>query len=68
MNSDAYILVEETITVANTEVTVAETRNINEKVLFKNCTSFTNCTNKINNAQVDDAKKLDIVMPMYNLI
>ena len=68
MNSDAYILVEETITVANTEVTDAETRNINEKVLFKNCTSFTNCTNKINNAQVDDAKKLDIVMPMYNLI
>ena len=47
MNSDAYILVEETITVANTEVTDAETRNINEKVLFKNCTSFTNCTNKI---------------------
>ena len=30
--------------------------------------SFTNCISEINNAQVDNAKYIDIVMPMYNLI
>ena len=30
--------------------------------------SFTNCICEINNPQVDNAKDLDIVMPMYNLI
>ena len=26
------------------------------------------CTTEINNTQVDDAQKIDVVMPMYNLI
>ena len=30
--------------------------------------SFTDCISEINNAQVDNAKYIDIVMPMYNLI
>ena len=29
---------------------------------------FTNCISEINNTQVDNAKDIDIVMPMYNLI
>ena len=29
---------------------------------------FTACISKINNAQIDNAKYLDIVIPMYNLI
>ena len=29
---------------------------------------FTNCISEINNKQVDNAKDIDIVMPMYNLI
>ena len=37
-------------------------------VVFKNCAPFTNCPSKINNTQVDNAKDIDIVMPMYNLI
>ena len=37
-------------------------------VAFKNCIPFTNCISEINNTQVDDAKDIDIVMPMYNLI
>ena len=65
-NSEAYILVTETITVAITAFTNNET-NINKKVVFKNCASFTNCTSKINKTQVDDAKELDIMMLMYNL-
>ena len=28
---------------------------------------FTNCISEINNTQVDNAKDIDIVMPMYNL-
>ena len=39
-----------------------------KKVIFKNCASFINCISKINNAQVDNAKDVDIVMPIYNLI
>ena len=39
-----------------------------KKVIFKNCAPFTDCISKINNTQVDNAKDIDIVMPMYNLI
>ena len=35
---------------------------------FKNCAPFTNCISEINNTQVDNAKDIDIIMPMYNLI
>ena len=35
---------------------------------FKNCAPFTNCISEINITQVDNAKDIDIVMPMYNLI
>ena len=35
--------------------------------MFKNCAPFTNCISEINNTQIDKAKDIDIVMPMYNL-
>ena len=35
---------------------------------FKNCAPFTNCISGISNTQVDNAKDIDIVMPMYKLI
>ena len=57
-----------TITVNNTAATDADANNTNKKVIFKNCALFTNCISKINNTQVDNAKGIDIVMPMYNLI
>ena len=41
---------------------------LTKKVIFKNCAPFTNCISEINNTQVDNAKDIDIVMPMYNLI
>ena len=66
--SDAYILVKGTITVNNTATAGAAANNINKKVMFKNCAPFTNCISEINNTQVDSAKDIDIVMPMYNLI
>ena len=39
-----------------------------KKIIFKNCAPFTNCISKINNSNVDNAKDIDIVMSMYNLI
>ena len=38
------------------------------QVELKNCASFTNCINKINHTQIDNAKEIDIVMQTYNLI
>ena len=66
--SDAYILVKGTITVNNTAAADADANNSNKKVIFKNCAPFTNCISEINNTQVDNAKDIDIVMPMYKLI
>ena len=68
--SDAYILVKGTITIAGTGVDAAA-RQADERdkgVIFKNCPPFTNCISEINNTQVDNAKDIDIVMPVYNLI
>ena len=36
--------------------------------MFKNCALFTHCITEINNTEIDDAQKIDFVMPMYNLI
>ena len=66
--SDAYILVKGTISVTNTAVAGVAANNINKKVIFKNCVPFTNCISEINNTQIDNAKDIDIVMYMINLI
>ena len=68
--SEAYILVKGTITITGEGADPA-TRQADERdkdVVFKNCAHFTNCISEINNTQVDNAKGIDIVMPMYNLI
>ena len=59
-----HILVSRIITVAGS---VAGGGNNNKKVTLKNCAPFTNYISEINNTQVDNAKDIDIVMPMYNL-
>ena len=45
-----------------------KTHGRDKGVAFKNCAPFTNCISEINNTQGDNAKDIDIVMPMYNLI
>ena len=40
----------------------------NKGVIFKNYAPFTDCIIEINNTQIDNAKDLDVVIPMYNLI
>ena len=44
-----------------------ERERTNEKAIFKNCVPFTDCKSEIHNAQVDNAKNLDVVKRMYNL-
>ena len=66
--SDAYILFKGNITVNNTAGAGAAANNTNKRVIFKNCTPFTECKSETNNTQVDSAKYIDRVMPMYNLI
>ena len=68
--SDAYILVKGTITI-NGKGADAAARQADERdkgVSFKNCAPFINCISEINNMQIDSAKDIDIVMPMYDLI
>ena len=65
--SDAYILVKEKITVNNTG-TAGAANNRNKKVIANNCAPFTNCISEMNNTQIENAKDIDIVMPMHNLI
>ena len=68
--SDAYILVKGTITIIGRGADAAA-RQADERdkgASFKNCAPFINCISEINNTQIDNAKDIDIVMPMYNLI
>ena len=68
--SDAYILVKGTITITG-EGNNAVARQADERnngLIFYNCTPFINCKSEINNTEIDNAKDIDIVIPMYNLI
>ena len=64
--SDAYITFTGAISVANTW-TVATPNNRTKKVVFEHCTLFINLIREINNTELDNAKDIDVVMPMYNL-
>ena len=68
--SNAYILARGVIKVIGKGATKAAIANDgnNKQVIFKNCASFTDCTSEINNIQSDNAKDLDVVIPMPNLI
>ena len=67
---DAYILVRGTVRIAGEGADDPAKREDkrDKEVVFKNYAPFTDCISKINNAQVDHAKDLDVVMLMYNLI
>ena len=66
--SDAYILLKRSLTVPKTTAAGAAGNNDNKKVIFKNCTPFTDCLSKINNTQVHNAKDVDAITSKYNLI
>ena len=58
--SDAYILVTGNITAAP--------NNAATQVVFKNCAPFEKCRTEINETFIDEATRINITMPMYNLI
>ena len=68
--SDVYILVKGKIRVtgAGDNAAARQADERDKGVAFKNCAPFTNCISEINNTQVDNAKDIDIIMPLYNLI
>ena len=65
--SDAYILASEIITVPTIGAAEAAANN-RKNIIIKNCAPFTNSISEISNTQIDNAKDIDMVMPMYNLI
>ena len=68
--SDAYILVKGKIAITGkgADAAAIQADERDKGVSFKNCVPFINCISKINNAQEDNAKDIDIVMRMHNLI
>ena len=67
--SDAYILIESTITVNGfANGAKNEILRRNRPLILKNNAPFVSCMTKINNEFIEDADDLDIVMPMYNLL
>ena len=44
--------------------TAAAANDVIKKVIFKNCTFFTDCISKTNNPQVGNAKDINVVMSM----
>ena len=68
--ADAYILVNGRITItgAGADAAARQADERDKDVTFKNCAPFIKCISRINNTEIDNAKDIDIVMPMYNLI
>ena len=77
--SNVYILVKVKITITGnagpaagrSEAQLLAARQADERdkgVIFKTCAPFVNCKTEINNMEIGNAKDVDIVMPMYNLI
>ena len=68
--SDAYILAKRTITItgAGNDDATKRADEMDKGATFKNCAPFTKCISRINNADIDNAQDIDIVMPMHNLI
>ena len=66
--SDAYILAKGTIIVPSTSAADAAANNANKNLIIEGSASFTDCISEVNNIVVDNAKDIDVVIPMYNLI
>ena len=64
--SNAYIIVSRTVTITGAGADDAAKRldERNKGVIFKNCAPFTDCISEINNTQIDNAKYIDVEMPM----
>ena len=68
--SDTYIFVKGKITItrAGDDAAAIQADERDKSVAFKNCAPFTNYMSEVNNTQIDNAKDVDVIMLMYNLI
>ena len=68
--SDAYILVKGGITIsgAGDDAAARQADERSRGVILKDCGTFIICKREIHNTEIGNAKDIDIVMPMYNLI
>ena len=66
--SNAHILVSGNITITGAGADDAAKRldGRSKGVIFRNCAPFAECISEINNTQIDNAKYLNVVMPIYN--
>ena len=71
--NDGYILVSATRTITGSvddddddDAEIADERN--KEIIFENRGLFSDCISNINNTQIYNAKDIDLVKPMYNLI
>ena len=64
-HSDAYIVVKGIVTVSADE---RDRDEMNRQVILKTNAPFISCISKINGVLFENAKDLNIVMPMYNLL
>ena len=68
--SNAYILMQETITITGASSDAAAMRKgeTGTDKIFKNWVPFLDCISEINNTHVENAKDLDVVMSICNVI
>ena len=68
--TDTNIIVKGTMTItgAGDAAATRQADGRNKGAACKNCAPFTKCISRINNTDIDNAKDIDIVMLMYNLI
>ena len=67
--SDAYIILKGTVTIPGqaADAPAHEVDRAKKQIIFKDCAPFTDCMSEINNTHLDNAKYLDVVIPMYKL-
>ena len=65
--SCGYVVAKETITVPSTGA-APSSNNKNKEVVFKSYAPFIDYISEISNTQIDNAKDIDVVMSINNLI
>ena len=66
--SNRYILLKGTTPAANVTTATEDTNNIGKRERLQNSTQFADYISQINNTQVDNAKHINVVIPIHNVI
>ena len=66
--NDAYILFKGTTKIEPVAPPAANPNNNDKKVIFENSAPYADSISEINNTEIDNAKDINVVMSMYNLI